>query len=244
MPLHDWSKVPAGAFHDFHSSWIIHLKETLNTGLLPEGYYALAEQHAGRLITDVLTLQWTEKGVPRPESRGPLAVAEAPPNVGRKLVANPNAAHRAARKTLTVRHVSGHRIVALIEVISPANIDRPKSVQDVVRKAHAALDHGCHLFVADLFLPGPYDPFGIHGAIWEAFDPEIDKLGSDKPLSVASYVADVVPEAYLEKLSFGDRLPDMPLFLDVGFYVSLPLERTYQAAYDGVPDFWRKVIEA
>src|SRR5437588_691481 len=47
MTLHDWTRVNAGIFHDFHTAWIIHLKETLKD-LLPPGYYALAEQHLGR----------------------------------------------------------------------------------------------------------------------------------------------------------------------------------------------------
>src|SRR2546430_14020106 len=89
MPVHEWTRVNAGTFHDFHSAWIIHLKETLNGGLLPEGFYALAEQHAGRVITDVLTLQ---AGEPEPLGRprtGPVAMAEVPPRATPKAVASP-----------------------------------------------------------------------------------------------------------------------------------------------------------
>ena len=56
MPVHDWTRVEAGIFHDFHTVWIGHLRTALNEGLLPKGYYALVEQHAGHTITDVLTL--------------------------------------------------------------------------------------------------------------------------------------------------------------------------------------------
>ena len=56
MPVHDWTRVEAGIFHDFHTVWTVALRNALNEGLLPQGYYALAEQHAGRAITDVLTL--------------------------------------------------------------------------------------------------------------------------------------------------------------------------------------------
>jgi len=44
MPVHDWTGVPAGIFHDFHHDWITMLKRALNAGRLPSGYYALAEQ--------------------------------------------------------------------------------------------------------------------------------------------------------------------------------------------------------
>ena len=35
----------------------------------------------------------------------------------------------------------------------------------------------------------------------------------------------------------------MPLFLDVDPYVTIPLEPTYIAAYRGVPEVWRDVLE-
>jgi hypothetical protein len=35
----------------------------------------------------------------------------------------------------------------------------------------------------------------------------------------------------------------MPLFLTAERYVNVPLERTYQTAYAGMPEFWREVIE-
>ena len=30
MPIHDWSRVPSGLFHDFHQSWSIRIKDALN----------------------------------------------------------------------------------------------------------------------------------------------------------------------------------------------------------------------
>ena len=52
MPLHDWTRVEAGIFHDFHVSWIPEIKKMLNGGLLPEGDYALASSTlAGRSRT-------------------------------------------------------------------------------------------------------------------------------------------------------------------------------------------------
>jgi hypothetical protein len=38
-------------------------------------------------------------------------------------------------------------------------------------------------------------------------------------------------------------LPEMPLFLDPDRYINVPLEPTYQAAHDGMPAFWRGVLE-
>jgi hypothetical protein len=243
MPVHDWTLVPAGMFHDFHSSWIIHLKETLNGGLLPEDYYALAEQQAGRVLTDILTLHSGDPGSIERRSNGPLAVLEAPPRVSRKVVAGPNATFRNIRRTLAIRHVSGHRLVALIEIVSPANKDRAASVRDLVEKVCAALRHGCHVLCIDLFPPGPADPRGMHNAIWEEFDAADDVLVADKPLTLAAYVAAAVAEAYVEPIAVGDTLPDMPLFLESFGYVNVPLEATYQSAYRGTPAYWRAVLE-
>jgi hypothetical protein len=50
MPVHDWKRVDAVIFHDFHVSWISELRKKLNKDLLPEDYCALAEQHAGRSL--------------------------------------------------------------------------------------------------------------------------------------------------------------------------------------------------
>ena len=57
MPIHDWTRVDAGIFHAFHQQWIISLSNALNSGLLPEDFYALPEQFAAGFGPDVLTLQ-------------------------------------------------------------------------------------------------------------------------------------------------------------------------------------------
>jgi hypothetical protein len=31
MPLHDWTRVEAGVFHDFHATWIPEIKKRLNS---------------------------------------------------------------------------------------------------------------------------------------------------------------------------------------------------------------------
>jgi hypothetical protein len=71
----------------------------------------------------------------------------------------------------------------------------------------------------------------------------VSASAAEKPLTLASYMAGPLPEAYLEFVAVGDALPAMPLFLDLRAYVSVPLEPTYLAAYRGVPEFWRDVLE-
>jgi Protein of unknown function (DUF4058) len=50
MPIHDWTRVDANLFHDFHQTWTIAIRNSLNGGLLPKGYSALVEQHAAGLV--------------------------------------------------------------------------------------------------------------------------------------------------------------------------------------------------
>ena len=47
MPMHDWTRVPAGIFHAFHNTWIGDLQKALNDHRLPPEYYALGEQRSG-----------------------------------------------------------------------------------------------------------------------------------------------------------------------------------------------------
>lgn len=252
MPIHDWTRVSAGTFHDFHNSWITELRNALNGGLLPPGYYAQGEQWAGKINADVLTLHMASPPGAAPgeaptdavPSGGGVAVMDdAPPRVSRRVAASEAAHVRAARRTLVVRHSRGHRVVALLEIVSQANKDRPRSIQDFVDKAIAALQQGIHLLMIDLFPPGRYDPQGIHALIWENYGDELDAPPPGKPVTLASYRAGALPEAYLEFVSLGDSLPAMPSFLDLHAYVNVPLATTYEAAYRGVPAVWRAALE-
>jgi hypothetical protein len=69
------------------------------------------------------------------------------------------------------------------------------------------------------------------------------RFNPEKPLTLASYVGEELKEAYVEPTAVGQKLIDMPLFLNPRRYVPLPLEKTYQAAWELVPPVWRKRIE-
>ena len=225
MPVHDWTRVDAGIFHAFHHDWITELSRALNRGLLPPRYYALPEQLAGGLGPDVLTLH-------RPGGNGTPATDE-PPQGGVALA-----------KAVTVRHVSNHRVVAMVEVLSPGNKNNQNGLNAFVRKAHEALAAGVHLLLVDLFPPGPRDPRGIHGAVWgDDCGPDY-ALPADKPLTCVAYVGGAGAEAFIEPFAVGDPLPEMPLFLTADTYVPVPLEATYQAAWDGLPAYWHDVLTA
>jgi hypothetical protein len=130
-------------------------------------------------------------------------------------------------------------------MVSPANKDRARHVEDFAAKAVSALDAGVHLLVVDLFPPGPYDVHGRHEVIVQRLEQSDEPydLPAEAPLTLAAYAAGPRIEVFLEHLGVGAPLPEMPLFLWPDRYVNVPLEPTYQAAYQGLPAFWRAVLE-
>ncbi|HWG43305.1 MAG TPA: DUF4058 domain-containing protein, partial [Gemmataceae bacterium] len=96
----------------------------------------------------------------------------------------------------------------------------------------------------DLFPPSSRDPQGIHGAVWGADCGPDYALPEDKPLTCVAYVGGADAEAFIELVAVGDALPDMPLFLTPEVYVLVPLEATYQLAWEGMPAYWREVLTA
>jgi hypothetical protein len=246
MPVHDWTRVEAGIFQDFHHAWIEEIKRALNAGLLPDDYYALAEQHAAGFGPDVLTLQGKEgKGEdepPRPPPGNGTGLLVAPPKA--RLAGEAEMEfYRRKQSTVTVRHVSGDRIIAMVEVVSPGNKASRHALRSFVEKAAELLDRRIHLLILDLHPPGPRDPHGIHAAIWEELTGQDSTVAADKPLTLAAYETALTVRAYVESVAVGDTLPEMPLFLAPGAHVSVPLHTTYQAAFAAVPRRWRRVLE-
>lgn len=243
MPMHDWTRVEAGIYHGFHGLWIAALNNALNAGLLPKGYYAYPEQHAGRYIADLITLHAPPPHPPSPTvSSGGLAVAEAPPRVRHKAELSPS--DRARRRTLAIRHVSGHRLVAVLEIVSPANKDRWEHVEELAGKMDALLSAGVHVLLVDPFPPGSHDPLGLDAVVREFYGASeaSPELRAAEPLLAASYHAVQPIEVYLEHFAAGSNIPEMPLFFDPGRYVNVPLEATYAAAFAGVPGIWKEAL--
>jgi len=249
MPMHDWTRVSAGTFHDFHNSWITHLKEALNAGRLPSEYYALGEQRSGDISPDLLTLRTQddngdESEVSASGEGGMVAVAESPPRVRIHLEAEADLAfYRARQRSLVIRHATGDRIVAILEIVSPANKHTRQSLEDFVEKVCASLKDGIHVAVIDPLPPGRNDPLGIHGVIWEHLMAGPYSGADGLPLTLVSYCSKHPITADVEPICVGSTLVDMPIFLTRTHYIPVPLEMTYMQAWSGVPQRWKRVIE-
>ena len=245
MPAHDWTRVDAGIFHDFHVAWISELRRALNSGLLPPDYYALAEPIAGDIAPDVLTLQTPLGGGngavgSRTGDEGGVATM-APPQI--ELTYPQPDAYSSRRRTVAIRHRSGHAVVALIEIVSHGNKASQHAIDTFLDKAVRAIHRGIHLLVIDLHPRTPRDPNGLHAALWE----RLTGLAIDPPpksFTLAAYQSSPPWVAYVQPLAVGEVLTDMPLYLTPDTYVSVPLEQTYQLAYGPTARFYRNILEA
>jgi len=243
MPMHDWTRVKSGTYHNFHYRWVAAIMDRLNAGLLPRGFFAMAEQIVGQPETDVVTLQAGSRPKPTFDCGGGVATALARPKTHFVLpIAHDEARYARKARRIAIHHELG-RVVAVIEIVSPGNKDRKHSLQSFVDKAVDLIEQQVNLLIIDPFPPGPHDPQGIHRAISAEFVDEPFTLPADKLLTLVAYQVEPVRMAYVEPIAVGDRLPDMPLFLEDEFYILVPLEETYQTTWNVLPAELRRLLE-
>ena len=154
MPMHDWTKVEAGIFHAFHHRWISAISDALNQGSLPADYYALPEQVAAGFGPDVLTLQGGSGDaaeIAEDTTRGGTATALRTRPQSRFTAQTEAEFYRRKKSSIVVRHVSGDRIVAMLEIVSPGNKSNRAAFHAFVEKASELLEHRIHLLIVDQF---------------------------------------------------------------------------------------------
>ncbi len=245
MPMHDWTKVEAGIYHAFHHDWLTEISRALNQGLLPHDYYSLPEQITGRYGPDVLTLQVGEGDGETSDdgtTGGGTALATRPTT--RFVQETEQAFYARRKKSVVVRHVTGDRVVAVIEIVSPGNKSGWQPFHELIGKVCELLQRGIHLLIVDPFPPTPRDPNGVHAAIWEDIGGTTFVPPPGELLVFASYECDLATRAYVEPTTVGRPLPVMPLFLEPDGCVMVPLEETYSTAFTAMPQRWRSVLEA
>jgi len=240
MPIHDWTRVPAGLFHHFHQEWTIAIGHALNRGLLPKPLSALVEQRTFGREPDVLTIEgWSGGGRKKPIGPGGAATMEKPTTTYSYRTTNELHAERANR--ITIRHHLG-RTVAIIEVVSPGNKDRVGAVHDLVEKTIEFIRQGVHVLLIDLFPPTPRDPSGLHRLIWNQIGGDSFEVPPDRNRLLASYEAGREKGAYVEAIAIGEALPSMPLFLAEGLHVKVPLEDSYTTAWSECPEAFQEAV--
>ena len=152
MPIHDWRRVEAGIFHDFRHAWVAEIGRALNGGLLPDEYYALLEQHAAGFGPEIMTLEHVpENNEPEP----PRPAGDTADGSGVGLLTAPSQVriraetemdfYRRKQSAVVVRHVSGDRMAAVVEVVSPGNKSGQNAFRLFLDKAGQLLERQIHL---------------------------------------------------------------------------------------------------
>jgi hypothetical protein len=244
MPIHDWTRVSASTWHSFHVSWIAELKRVLNTGLLPDGFYAENEMPESGYVPDVPAYLRASHDImvdlDSDDLPGAVAAVAAPPRTQVSVAADETAFLATRRHPIAIRRESGDQLIALIELVSPGNKDRREAVAKFTRKVSDAVGSGVHVGVVDVFPPRRADGSGgLVGASADACDFPMMELPVGKPLCIGSIVANP-RHLYADPFAVGDPLPSMPLFLSAGWYVTLDLENTYEAAMQASPAHLRE----
>jgi hypothetical protein len=251
MPVHDWTKVEAGIFHDFRLSWVVRISQALNSGVLPASHYSLLDRPPATRapLSDELD-SVDDRSFDRLERLGKSAfsIRERPPRVRFDEPVDVETYARIADRSAVFQQ-ENDRVVAYIDIVSPGTKGSPMERDRFFQRLDEALEHCCHLLVIDVLPPGPHDPRGMHAAFWECSHGSSHGCTSEEPIGVAAYRVEIdserllIPHAYFEPLKSGAPLPDMPLFLSETDYVEVPLEQTYQEAWNRVPNRWKPVIE-
>lgn len=256
MPLYDLSslKNDPNSWTQVHTMWTAKIVDYLNGGALPAPYQAMPTLHVGiRAEIDIATAKPRlptafpngvhRNGTPSGFGGGggvATAVATktyAPPKAA--LSANVEFAETEAFEVQIQRKKWG--VVAAIELVSPANKDRPASRATFVTKCASYLSAGVSLVVVDAVSERLAD---LHGELCELLRLEpAFAWQSESGLSAIcyrtvqgcidtkSYRSDgtVRMDVWPHELKVGEELPTVPLWLAVDLAIPLELESTYRA---------------
>ena len=218
MPLLDHFRPPLSErrhWHSFHNSWATYLSSQLNARL-PEGYFAEANVQVGVEI-DVAAFE---------EPQAP------PPGVG--WVPGPPDASLPVEWPGAVVEVGifsrsgGPRLAGAVELVSPANKDRPLHRDALVSKCATYLQAGVGLVLVDVVTERPAD---LHRDLLIRLG--AGDVGPGPPLSASAYrpverSGAAALDVWREPLGLGRPLPTLPLWLRGGLCLPVELEATYE----------------
>jgi hypothetical protein len=208
-PLH-----PRRHWESFYVTWAGAIADALNESLLPEGYFAEEHAHAGaRIEIDVATFA-DEVAPPAP----PLVLPAAFPDEFAVRVYEAE---------------GGARLVAAIELVSPANKDRESHCSALANKCAGYLAQGIAVIVIDVVTSRGgnlhVDVLRLLGRGSDTGLPDGTALYAVAYRPVVRDRADVI-EIWPAALAVGSELPTLPLALDAELCLPIDLEATYTAA--------------
>ena len=228
MPLLDHFRAPLKAtrrWEGFHSKWANVLVDALNETLLPDGYYAEPQVHMGpRVEIDLAALD------NRP-IRG-KAIAGGPWVPPPPALVMPGV-EQDWFEIQVISTAAGPTLVGAIELVSPANKDRPIHRRAFAVKCASYLAQGVGLVVVDVVTERLANMHDEIVSLWPGA--EGLRFPGGSPLCAVAYRpvhrdAGVQIEVWFSPITIGQTLPTLPLYLDVDLVVPIDLEATYASA--------------
>ncbi len=209
---------PREQWHGFHHLWAGNIATDLN-GRLPPRYIALPHAQFGIEI-DVASLRDLDQAW-----RDDLERADALWQPPTPMATIPFATTVDEVGVSVYYSSGGEDLAAAIELVSPANKDRPTSRDAFTAKCENYLRDGLGVVVVDIVTDRSAD---LHNALLARLDPD-RPTGDARSLSVVAYRprADSL-DIWREPLALGGELPMMPLWLKTGPCLAVDLETTYR----------------
>ncbi len=235
MPLRDHFRPPTDlriSWEELHGGWPMTIVQHLRT-LLPAGYTAGPKVHHGAHV-EVDVSAYEGDDVPRfgsTDAGGVATLAWAP--------AEPSLAVETELTDFDEYEVRVYdarrerRLVAAIEIVSPANKDRPEHRNTFVAKCAALLRQGIAVSVVDLVTTKHFNLYAELLEFIGHIDPTLPADPPDISAAACRFVRvgkKTVFQAWSHTLTVGERLPTLPLWLTAELVVPLDLEVSYEKA--------------
>ena len=232
MPLLDHFHPPLSKqrhWDSFHGAWTEAIARHLNEELLPARFYAEARVKMGsRVEIDVATHE-EANGQPHSASGGVAVWAPPAPTAMAAL----DFTGIDTFEVHVLNDEEGPKIVAAIELVSPANKDRPTHRQAFAIKCASYLQDGISLLMIDVVTERRGN---LHAELLTLLKLPLTTPGQDaSDLYAAAYRpfhgSDRRQMAlWTHVLAIGAALPTMPLWIGEDVALPLDLEATYQSA--------------
>lgn len=235
MPLRDHFRSPLGdvrSWGSFHAQWPAMLVLAL-ARKLPRRYTAAPSVHfSSSLEIDVATFEEEDFALYSSENGNGGGVATAiwaPPQPTATLVTDLPRLDEFEVRVYDSR--DGRRLVAAVEIVGPANKDRPEHRRAFVAKCAALLQQRVAVTIVDLVTTRH---FNLYGELLEMFDLTEPFLKPEPPplyaVSCRGTTKDDkgVLESWTHALQLGQPLPTLPLWLADNFPIPLELEPSYE----------------
>jgi hypothetical protein len=241
MPLRDHFHPPLDSFtswEGFHAQWPAVIVQQLRRQL-PAGYVASPRVHIGPSVeVDFATFKMdsSSKSGSSHQQNGTDPVSQWEPESPALAVATTIDEH--AEYSVQIYDTErGRQLVAAIEIVSPANKDRPESRRVFVGKCAALLQAGVAVSIIDLVTNRH---FNLYRDLLEMIGHQDSTMSPNANLYATScrvfnQNGKMILQAWSHVLTVGKALPTLPLWLRGDLAIPLDLEKSYEQACE---DLW------